>query len=192
MYLTEKPLETEQVTPERPSHSCNCTVCVCRHLYVHRSVHTSRASAPTKNWFYLPSSIAFIKSRTKETVGNMPRKEMCLIGMDKGKPASSVLLRLCLLYWLPQQKSSLSFGSLKTLHIDQNSLPSMLSLLLLLPTVTLIYTKKLFNKSLSYPSPLDLALSPHIYPLSSQNTHWSNAAPLRFPCGALCESERVW
>lgn len=65
----------------------------------------------------------------------------------------------------------------------------MLSLLLLLSTLTLIHTKKLFNKSLSYPSPLDLALSPHMYPLK---THWSNAAPPRFPCGALCESETVW
>ena len=86
--------------------ACSLCVYVCTYacafqkvyLCVHRSVHTFRTSAPREIDFCLLRSIAFIKRKTKEAVGYMNRREMYPISVDKGKPGSSTLLRLCLLH----------------------------------------------------------------------------------------------
>lgn len=89
-------------------HVLSVCVCMCacafQHIYmcVHRSVHISRTSAPREIDFCLLRSIALIKRKTKEAVGNMNRREMYPISVHKGKPDSSTLLRLSLLHWLPQ------------------------------------------------------------------------------------------
>lgn len=52
---------------------------------------------PQKLIFVFQAALLSLRAE-QETVGNMSRKEMSLISMDKGKPDSTVLLTLCLLH----------------------------------------------------------------------------------------------
>lgn len=123
---------------------------------------------PQKVIFVLQAALLSLRAE-QEPVGNMSRKEMWLISMDKGKPDSSVLLTLCLLHWLPH-KSSLSFESLKTLHRQQTLIK--LFAIKIIFTSPCIYThinthKETFQQEPFIPLPSG-SVTLHMHPLSSK------------------------
>lgn len=165
-------------------------VCTFFSMYVcvQRSVHNSRTSAPREIDFCLLRSIGFIKRETKEVVRNMNRREMYPISVDKGKPDSSTLFRLCLLHWLPWAEVSPLILIFRRLCTGSKHWLKLFAINILF-TFSFIRTDINIYKETSAQEPfltfsLCLTLT-HTHTQSSQKIHWHNGATAKFSCAVF-------